>query len=48
MPKTAKKTSPATSVRPGNPLRSTTPRLNPRQKPDLRWQRAKRYNWDGR
>lgn len=50
MSKPAKKPAPlAPFAKPPNNRPTTVPAsLNPRQKTDLRWQRSKRYNWDGR
>jgi len=50
MTKTPKKPAPGSSTtKPPAGRKTAAPNsLNPRQKPDLRWQRAKRYNWDGR
>ncbi len=51
MSKTPKKPAPQPAGPPRSPAgaaRALPSGLNPRQKPDLRWQRSKRYNWDGR
>lgn len=50
MTKTPKRLTPGpSSTKPPAARNASAPTgLSPRQKPDLRWQRAKRYNWDGR
>lgn len=49
MTKPAKKPAPQTPTPkyPSGKPATAPASLNPRQKPDLRWQRSKRYNWDG-
>ncbi|MGE5384279.1 MAG: hypothetical protein ACM3SV_00155 [Betaproteobacteria bacterium] len=51
MPTTPKKTAPRNPAQPSSPReakRRAQQALNPRLKPDIRWQRSKRYGWDGR